>query len=110
MVFSTAKLDSLQGILSFLTEFHSLSGMHVSQAKSELFCGGIAEDIQAQLVSFVHLKLGTLPLRYLGVPLISGKLKDKDCKPLLGRITSRISAWTSRFLSLAGKLQLVNSV
>lgn len=110
MVFSSDHLDSLQGILSVLHEFHMLSGLQISQAKSELFCEGIAENIKIQLASAVSLKVGTLPVRYLGVSLVFEKLKDRDCKPLLDKITARISAWTYRFLSMAGRLQLVTSV
>lgn len=47
---------------------------------------------------------GKLPVRYLGVPLIFGKLTLKDCNSLIERITARIKAWTSRFLSFSGRL------
>lgn len=62
------------------------------------------------LAGFINLKVGSLPVRHLGVPLISRKPKDGDYKALLDRIRSRISAWTSKFLSLAGRLHLVVSV
>lgn len=56
------------------------------------------------------LKLGQLPVRYLGVPLISQKLRDVDCKCLIEKITARISSWTARYLSYAGRWQLVSSI
>lgn len=49
-------------------------------------------------------------MRYLGVPLISRKLTDGDCKPLIDKITSRMRSLTSRFPSFAGRLQLIQSV
>ena len=49
-------------------------------------------------------------MRYLGVPLISTKLTASNCKPLVDRILSRVSSWTARFLSFAGRLQLIKSV
>ncbi|CAL1399343.1 unnamed protein product [Linum trigynum] len=55
-------------------------------------------------------KLGTLLVRYLGLPLLAGKLTVKACKPLIDRVVGRITSWKSKSLSYAGKLQLVVSV
>ncbi len=51
-----------------------------------------------------------LPVRYLGVPLISGKLSVRDCDLLISKITAKISGWRVATLSYAGRLQLVSSV
>lgn len=48
------------------------------------------------------MKLGRLLVRYLGVPLIAGKLSEADCQPLINKLTARIKSWTSKFLSIAG--------
>lgn len=53
---------------------------------------------------------GSLPIRYLGVPLISSRLKKSDCKSLVDRIVTRARSWASKVLSYAGRLQLVNSI
>lgn len=106
MIFTAAQQSSLQGLKQVLHEFYTLSDLQVSYIKSEIFYSGIDDAI----TSSINLKLGTLPVRYLGVPLVFGKLNNKDCKPLIDKITSRITAWTSWFLSLAGRLQLVNSI
>ena len=34
----------------------------------------------------------------------------KDCEPLVGMITARVKTWAVRFLSYAGRLQLIQSV
>ena len=44
------------------------------------------------------------------MPLTSKKLSIVDCKPLLEKILCRIRCWTTRYLSYAGRLQLVKSV
>lgn len=54
--------------------------------------------------------MGELPVRYLGVPLITSRLRHSDCRPLLERILSRIRLWTSASLTYAGRLQLIKSV
>lgn len=49
-------------------------------------------------------------MRYLGVTLITSKLKYQDVIPLIEKITARISSWASKTLSFAGSLQLIQSV
>jgi hypothetical protein len=62
------------------------------------------------LLEELLMKEGHLPVRYLGVPLISSRLSSVDCGTLLDRITSRIDSWLSKNLSYVGKLQLLSSV
>lgn len=59
------------------------------------------------LTQVLELKVGYLLVKYLGVSLIFEKLTLEDCKPLLEKITGRINTWTGRFLSFAGRLQLI---
>ncbi|GJY47080.1 reverse transcriptase domain-containing protein [Tanacetum coccineum] len=51
-----------------------------------------------------------LPVRYLGVPLISSRLLYQDCKVLVQKLESWVNDWRNKFLSLAGRLQLIRSV
>ena len=53
---------------------------------------------------------GKLPVRYLGVPLISTKLTKRDCAELTKKISNRIQSWNSKFLSYAGRAQLIQTV
>ena len=55
-------------------------------------------------------KLGKLPVRYLRVPLVTRRLTERDCEPFVEKITTRIKLWMSKFLSYAGRLQLIQSV
>ncbi|CAN0906355.1 Putative ribonuclease H protein At1g65750 [Linum grandiflorum] len=55
-------------------------------------------------------KDGLVPVRYLGIPLISGKLRTKDCDILIIRITATVTGWRVKTLSYAGRLQLVQAV
>ncbi|XP_062166142.1 uncharacterized protein LOC133872568 [Alnus glutinosa] len=44
---------------------------------------------------------GTLPVRYLGVPLISKRLSKADCEGLVAKFTSRMDSWCAKHLSFA---------
>jgi hypothetical protein len=67
------------------------------------------EDKQ-DILDFLQMPTGSLPVRYLGVPLITKRLSSSDCETLVSRITDRIDSWTVRSLSFAGRLQLLSSV
>lgn len=53
---------------------------------------------------------GSLPIRYLGVPILAKRISQMDCKVLMDKIAVRIKSWGTRHLSYAGRVQLVNSV
>jgi len=51
-----------------------------------------------------------MPFRYLGVPLATKKLSIVQWQPLIDRIVAKISSWTAKKLSYAGRVQLVRTV
>ncbi|XP_022765857.1 uncharacterized protein LOC111310679 [Durio zibethinus] len=74
--------------------------------KSELYQAGVSREELARIQQASGFKIGTLPVRYLGVPLVFRRLTEKDCSPLVDKITARINSWATRHLSYAGRLQL----
>ncbi|GKD20206.1 ty3-gypsy retrotransposon protein [Tanacetum coccineum] len=80
-----------------------------------LFCHGDSKSasvLKKALDEFgdMPFSVGSLPVRYLGVPLISKRLYAKDCQPLIDKVKKRILGWKNKVLSFAGRLQLVQSV
>lgn len=66
-------------------------------------------DIQHQILHRLGLSMGSLPFRYLGVPLSAKRLSVAQCQPLLDKILAKVHHWTAKFLSYAGRLQLIKS-
>jgi hypothetical protein len=110
LIFSEASVRSVVTIQKVLNEFESLSGLKANPEKSTLFCAGVSLSVKAQIINTLKMCEGKLPVRYLGVPLISSRLRAADCDALLEKITARINSWLSKNLSFAGRLQLVASV
>ncbi|GJY37651.1 hypothetical protein Tco_0424015 [Tanacetum coccineum] len=54
--------------------------------------------------------VGSLPIKYLGVPLISSRLCKSYCSPLVDKVKMRLSNWKNKTLSFAGRLQLIKFV
>ena len=83
-------MQSVNLIKGVLDDFASVSGLTVSTAKSDVLIGGVSEDLKALIFSSLGMKEGSLPFRYLGVPISSRRLKFANCKSLVDRILARI--------------------
>ena len=75
-----------------------------------MFLAGIEDSVKPTILGMTGFSLGSLPMKYLGVPLISSKLSHSDCQPFLDKIMARIQSWTCSCLSFVGRLQLISSV
>ena len=71
---------------------------------------GMDDISKHQILQLFNFSLGSLPVRYLGVPLITFKLMLCDCSPLIDKTEARIKSWNNNVLSFAGRLQLIQSV
>jgi len=83
-----------------------LSGLKANPSKSSIFLAGVSLEVKQDILATIQMPEGTLPVRYLGVPLIT----SADCESLVARITSRIDSWLVRNLSFADRLQLLSSI
>lgn len=69
-----------------------------------------SEPVHQSILQHTGFLKGSLPFKYLGVPLSSKKITVSQCQPLLDKILGRINTWTVKYVSYAGRLQLVQSV
>ena len=90
---------SVQITMDELTKFKAFSGMQVNKEKSDVFLAGIDDSVKAIILNMTRFSLGSVPMKYLGVPLISSRFSHSDFQPLLDKIMARIQSWTSRSLS-----------
>ncbi|KAL9299921.1 putative reverse transcriptase zinc-binding domain-containing protein [Arabidopsis thaliana] len=85
-------------------------GSEISMEKSTLYLAGIQASNYQAISNHFSFDIGQLPVRYLGLPLVTKRLSSADSLPLIEQIRHRIGTWTSRFLSYAGRLNLISSV
>ncbi|XP_019198205.1 PREDICTED: uncharacterized protein LOC109192059 [Ipomoea nil] len=88
--------SSVEILMQALNELEGTSGLAINATKSKLFCAGVREDL-----SFTRIPAGTLPVRYLGVPLDAQKLRVSNYGPLFDSINKYISVWKGFCLSYA---------
>lgn len=86
-IFTKGSEDSVN-VHKVLQLFHSFSGLQMNCSKSEMFVHGISHNVIEVMKSSTGFSIGTLLVRYLGVPLVSKCLALKDCKPLVNKIVT----------------------
>ncbi|KAL0295347.1 UNVERIFIED_CONTAM: hypothetical protein Sradi_6840000 [Sesamum radiatum] len=93
-----------------LLEFAAMSGLHVNASKSQIILSASVRAERQNILDIMGFQEGTLPITYLGVPLVASRLSIADCQPLLHKLDSRLASWGQHNLSLAGRTQLIKSV
>ena len=71
LIFSKGNIDSIIGVQKILNIFYTYSGLQLNSSKSELFSTGIEVEDLMEIQQVTGFRLGTLPVKYLGVPLVT---------------------------------------
>ncbi|KAL9293808.1 putative reverse transcriptase domain-containing protein [Arabidopsis thaliana] len=109
MIFCDGSSSSLHEIYETLDDFAGWSGLHLNREKTLLFHAGLSL-FQIREISAYGFPEGSLHVRYLGLPLMSRKLKISEYSPLLDKIKGKFRNWAVKSLSFAGRTQLIASV
>ena len=97
-------------MLDAIRMFSSMSGLLPNNCKSVSLFGNVPSATHDFTIATFDFNRGTLLVTYLGLLLISGKLNLRDCQPLLTKINSKMETWGSKYISQAGKAQLMKLV
>lgn len=110
LIFTHGDPNSVMVIRDAMEDFKGASGLIPSLPKSTVYFCNVLNHVKLSILQILPFEEGSLPVKHLGVPLVSSRLVFRDCKELMDRIQNRINDWKSKFLSAAGRLQLVRSV
>ncbi|GJU49824.1 hypothetical protein Tco_1219379, partial [Tanacetum coccineum] len=109
-LFAHGDVSSATVIMEALEEFKQVSGLVPSLPKSTAYFCNVLNHIKLAILQILPFAEGHLPVKYLGVPLVSSRLVFRDCKELIEKVECRINDWKNKSLSIAGRLQLIQSV
>lgn len=110
LLFCRGDTVSVQMMYECFKEFSRASGLKANVAKSSIYFGGVPHEVQLEILQAVGFSKGELPFKYLGIPLSTKRISMSQCQPLVDKILGRITSWTARYLSYAGRLQLIKTV
>ena len=110
MFFCHGDKISASVIRSAIDEFCLASGLRPSMEKSTVFFGNVTDEVKQDIRLVMPFNEGSLPVRYLGIPLDSNRISRSECSILLNNVKKRIDGWKNKSLSFSGRLQLIASV
>ncbi|XP_038996334.1 uncharacterized protein LOC120120892 [Hibiscus syriacus] len=97
LVAARGNLESNVGVTTVLNHFYTLSGLNLNINKTEFFAVDISIGTLDSIKSATGFKHGFLPIRYLGVPLVTKKLSETDF-PYSQKVINRLEQSCARFL------------
>lgn len=109
LCFSRANHKSFLTIKKTIHDFLEFSRLEMNHSKSsDIFFASSAN--REELLGLLRILEGTLPLKYLGVPITSRELWKGDCEDLIGQLQGYLTHWENRSISYDGRVQLANWV
>ncbi|XP_020253791.1 uncharacterized protein LOC109830842 [Asparagus officinalis] len=110
LLFVRSSYKDISVLKTILYIFEEVSGLGINYSKSSIVYFGKISTRGQYLSELLCCKIGTLPIKYLGLPLRYGKLRKTDWEPLLDNFHKKLSTWKKNSLSYGGRLVLLNSV
>ena len=108
LIFCDANIDQMLILRMVLIWFEVVSSLKVNLGKSELVSVGAVHNMDL-LVVVLGCKQGSLPMKYLGLPL-GAKFKDKSIwNPILEKMERKLAGWKKLYLSKGGRVTLIKS-
>lgn len=96
--------------MPILRSFEFALGLQVNFAKSSLI-GVNSDSMFIDLTfDFLHCKKGSLPFKYLGLPIGTNPRLASMWEPLVNLLSKRLLYWKHMYVSLSGRVTLLNYV
>jgi hypothetical protein len=105
-----ASMENLWTLKAILRGFELASGLKVNFWKSCLMGVNVPPLFLESTCNFLNCKLGAIPFLYLGLPVGANPRRCATWDPLIDHIRKRLQSWGNRYVSLGGRIVLINSV
>ncbi|GJU61382.1 RNA-directed DNA polymerase, eukaryota [Tanacetum coccineum] len=102
--------NNIQTLLSVLRCFYLASGLKINLHKSKLMGIGVSSNVVAAAASLIGCSILTAPFNYLGVKVGSNMSRINSWDDVISKVSSRLSKWKLKLLSIGGRLTLLKSV
>lgn len=111
LLFTKATTSQARLVKEVLHSFCLASGMKVNIHKSRFLPSrNIRRTKLAKFESIVEFQHTYNIGKYLGFPLLAGRVKNSDFAYILDKMNSRLAGWKGKLLSRAGRVTLAKSV
>ncbi|CAN1726093.1 Putative ribonuclease H protein At1g65750 [Linum perenne] len=106
-----ATVSQARIFMDIIDRFCDASGQSINKGKSRVFfSSGIDRNVSRNISEIMVIATTQNLGRYLGVPLLHGRINRNTYDFLLTRIDNKLAGWKANNLSLAGRVTLASSV
>jgi hypothetical protein len=85
-------------------------GLKVNFYKSCLMGTNVDPDFMEMACNFLNCSQGSFPFRYLGLPVGGNSGRVSTWDPLLEHLSNKLNSWGNKYISLGGRIVLLNSI
>ncbi|PNX92520.1 ribonuclease H, partial [Trifolium pratense] len=111
LLFSKATCSQGRIMANLFNNFSKASGLKINCAKSRaLFSKGVPRRKMDKLTSLSGIRSTNALGKYLGFPMITGRVRKDDYHFILDKLNSRLASWKNKFLNKPGRVTLAKSV
>lgn len=105
-----ASVDILWTLKALLRGFEMVSGLKVNFYKSCLIGVNVGREFMEMACNFMNCREGSLPFKYLGLPMGANPKKMGTWEPLIESLKKKLNSWGNKYVSLGGRMVLLNAV
>ena len=105
-----ASIENLWTLKALLRGFEMVSGLKVNFHKSCLMGVNISANYLEMASTFLNCRVGSVPFMYLWLSVGENPNKMSTWEPVLERISTKLNSWGNKYISLGGRIVLLNSV
>eukprot|EP00253_Pinus_taeda_P031502 PITA_31502 len=110
MLYGYPSAQEASRLKSLLKDFSDASGLHVNNAKSQIFFFHTPPSVKLAITRILGFHAASLPSTYLGAPLTASAIKQPAWRVLLEKFESKLNLWTYRSLNMANRAVLIKSI
>ncbi|GAU45708.1 hypothetical protein TSUD_86840 [Trifolium subterraneum] len=105
-----ARVENLWAMKAILRWYELISGLKVNFSKSRVIGVHVVRSFMEGAASFLNCTIGYIPFVYLGLPIGANPMLSSTWDPVVKTIEKRLSSWKNKYVSLGGRVVLINSV
>ena len=109
LLFTFIQIYVLQNLKIILLVFGQVFGLKINLEKSIISGINTRQELLSSLALVLDCRVSEWPLSYLGLPLGGNPKTTGFWDPVVERISRRLDGWKKAYLSLGGRITLIQS-
>jgi hypothetical protein len=105
-----ATVDNLWILKAMLRGFEMTSGLKENFWKSCVMGSNVSNEFIEMASDFINCRVGSIPFMYLGLSVGANPRKMLTWEPMISVVRRRLVSWGNKFVSLGGRIVLINAI